>query len=292
MDALWLDWCEVTSTDPEQRDADVIARFTTQARPSRATIAALTGPASTTDAARATAWPHQRAQAGLEDLLQRTDQTFRRADRAWSLRLKLLRLQFAAVLIAPRDQGGLALGREALARLTPRELHELRPAITTTAAPAACPACTASWWLEVLATANTWSRAAVTNVLHQRVLAPADDDSAHRHDRRDPSDAWRDWPDLPNLLPAIDRWNYVSLRTSMHRSSLSVLIANIAEQLHEPFVPPPTRTTTTLSAPPRAITRIDPRDDADLLARADEVADRADALNRRLLVLLEQADSL
>ncbi|WP_409495473.1 hypothetical protein [Amycolatopsis sp. cmx-11-12] len=79
----------------------------------------------------------------------------------------------------------------------------LRPVIGRTADEASCPACAVWSWLDVIGTNNDWSQDAIRALGHHREAAGGE---VHRHERDDSSPGWLDWPDHPNLLPAIDRW--------------------------------------------------------------------------------------
>lgn len=271
---LWLDWCEVTGTPVGQRDEPTIDRFVRQAQPSQKMLAALRSPKNEPSAP---AWPKRlRDGSGtLGHLLRHVSARIQHRDTGWIARLRLRRLLFAAVLIAPAEQGGLALTRDRISALDPVQLRELRPAIGTTADPDSCPACVVWSWLEVLGTNNGWSHAAVRALGHRREVST--DPATHRHERPDPSP---DWHDCPGMLPAIDRWGYVDPYASLHPSSISVLINTIALLCQEP-APAEEPVLEPVCSP---VSRVPPDEEERILARADE-------LNARIAALLGELDS-
>ena len=181
---------------------------------------------------------------------------------------------FAAVLLAPAGQGGLGLTRDQALELTPAAFQELRPQIGTAEEESSCPACAIWSWLEVLGTNSSWSSAMV-RALAKRAGETPKSDVAHRHELDDPNPGWGDWQECSNLLPGIDRWGYIYQYSSMHRSSLSVVIAVMALLLDTP-VPRP------INSPPapelQTIRHMTPEEEASILARADELNKRVTAL--------------
>lgn len=217
---LWVDWCAATGTPVNQLNRMTLDRFRHQARPPQTLLRHLVPKAAKP---RAPAWPvHLRHdETALARLIRGGSSRIANPELDWITRLRLRRLVFAAVLIAPGDLGGLGLNRKKTCRLTPVRLQVLRQQIGCTDDQATCPACAVWSWLEILGTNSKWSRGAV------RALGLRCDDTPgekHRHEREDPSPDWLDWPDRANLLPAIDRWGYLDQYESMHPSSLSVLI--------------------------------------------------------------------
>jgi hypothetical protein len=99
----------------------------------------------------------------------------------------------------------------------------------------------------------------------------------HRHERDDASPGWLDWPDHPNLLPAIDQWGYIDRYGSMHPSSLSVLVRAM-EVVVEDLVVPSRPVDPELVGQQRRITS---EEEAAILARADE-------FNARIARILEE----
>lgn len=271
---LWTDWCSVTATPFAQRDEATLTRFARQARPPQRMLAALR-PGVETD--RAPAWPRECRRSGssaLQQLIHRGSARINAPDLHWIIRLRMRRLLFAAVLIAPAGQGGLGLTRNRTLDLTPRRLQDLRPLVGSTEDETSCPACAVWSWLEVLGTNSGWSRSAV------RALGYRRDDlsgTSHRHEHEDPNPDWSNWRGYSNLLPAIDRWGYIDMYASMHRSSLSVLISAIATMIATPVVPgtPPE------PAPKQPARDITPEEEKLILARADE-------LNSRITAILEE----
>lgn len=148
--ALWLDWCYATDTPVDHRDEDTLAQFVRQASPSRAMLGVLR-PA--TQAPHTPAWPTTTTDnpTDLGVLLEHVSRRARDPLTDWITRLRLRRLAFAAVLIAPTGSGGAAMTRTDVVTLSPEQLHDLRPSIATTDAPTSCPSCPscAVWsWLE------------------------------------------------------------------------------------------------------------------------------------------------
>ncbi|XKH54434.1 hypothetical protein LG284_05440 [Citricoccus nitrophenolicus] len=265
---LWLDWCEVTGTPVDQRDEPTIDRFARQTQPSQKLLAALRPPKNEHSAP---AWPKRfRDDSGtLGHLLRHVSARIQDRDTGWIARLRLRRLLFAAVLIAPTRQGGLALTRDRISTLDPGQLRELRPAIGTAADPDSCPACAVWSWLDVLGTNNGWSHASVRALAH-RPEVPTDP-AAHRHKLPDPSP---DWQDCPGVLPAIDRWGYVDPYASLHPSSISVLINTIVLLCKEP-APVEEPALEPVCSP---VPRVTPEEEERILARADELTARIDRL--------------
>lgn len=260
---LWLDWCKVTGTATDRRDQSTLALFRRQVRPPRALFEAMLPKVKN---AIAPAWPAAlRGDAtALERLMNRG--TARMADRGMDCmpRLRLRRMLFAAVMIAPTDLGGLGLDRRHVRTLTPIELQELRPRIGRADNENSCPACAVWSWLEILGTNSKWSQGTVKALGRRRDDAHGE---THRHQREDPCPDWMDWPEQSNLLPAIDRWGYLDQYESMHPSSLSVLIRNMVMIAEAPVVEFPLPEPA--SAPPTRY--ISPEEEAKILSRADEL---------------------
>lgn len=274
--ALWRDWCAVTGVALSARDATTLDRFRRQAGASRRSLQCLGGVVRPGIPRATAAWPRGHTDAeplSLAFLLQQISTRLADPTTLWIDRLRLMRLAFAGVLLAPRSEGGLGLTRDGALALTPARLRELRPRVSTADGPDQCPACAVWAWLQVLGTNANWSATVVRALA--RDVDPGDE---HCHVRPDPSPAWQDWVDHPNLLPAIDRWGYVNRYDSMHRSSLSVLVDSMSELLHAPL---PAQV-----APSRAV---HPRRDPELsLAEQDEILARADAVNAQLAALLAE----
>ncbi|MFE4834433.1 hypothetical protein ACFRAU_07105 [Arthrobacter sp. NPDC056691] len=270
---LWLDWCAVTGTPADQHDQSTLELFRRQACPSRALRHSLEPRAGKP---AAPAWPfHLRpGDTALTRIIRGGSSHIGNPDVDWISRLRLRRLLFAAVLIAPASLGGLGLDRRGIRSLTPDGLLDLRPRIGRADDQAACPACAAWSWLEILGTNSGWSRGSV------RALGRAFDgptDGVHRHELADPRPEWLDWPDQANLLPSIDRWGYLDPYASMHPSSLSNLIRTMVATAGAPVVE--RQQTEPNPAPP--VRHISQEEEAAILRRADE-------LNARIARLLDE----
>lgn len=186
----------------------------------------------------------------------------------WQTRLQVLRLLFVAVLIAPHDEGGLGLtGGEAVA-LTSRRVTNLRNELGVHEDAAACPRCVVWRWLEVIGTNHASSRYAIRGLLHA-----SPDPVEHHHLSPDPRP---EWTLCSALLPAIDRWGYIEQYTSMHRSSLPVVIQDIVRLAQQ--AGPQRETSDPEPQPP--VRQVTPEEEAEILARADEVNARIEALLR------------
>jgi hypothetical protein len=139
----------------------------------------------------ARAWPsaHRGDGTALERLLHHGAALIADPGTHWVARLKLRRLLFAAVLIAPATHGGLSLTRNQALSLTPQQFQQLRPRIRHADDQASCPACVVWSWLHVLGANSGWSPSSVRAPDYQH------DDltgQAHRYDRPDPSPDWQD----------------------------------------------------------------------------------------------------
>ncbi|MEU3626714.1 hypothetical protein BS329_35770 [Amycolatopsis coloradensis] len=186
---LWLDWCVVTGNRVDIRDEAVLEEFARQAAPSQKLLSALRSPAA------APTWPPAlRDDAfALERLVHGGTSRINDPDTGWIARLRLRRLLFSAVLLAPPDQGGLGLSRGQVRDLTAQRLRELRPDIGRADEEASCPACAVWSWLDIIGTNNGWSQGALRE-LGQRRDTPAGE--RHRHELDDPSPDWLAWPGL------------------------------------------------------------------------------------------------
>ncbi|GAP61427.1 hypothetical protein AHiyo1_51270 [Arthrobacter sp. Hiyo1] len=103
----------------------------------------------------------------------------------------------------------------------------------------------------------------------------ATDSTAHRHVRDDPNPDWGDWQDCSNLLPGIDRWGYIYQYSSMHRSSLSAVIAVMRMLLEAPVQQPQALA---FAPEPHTIRHVTPEEEIEILALADELNTRVAAL--------------
>lgn len=270
---LWVDWCAATGTPSGRRDQATLDLFRQQARPSRIVLDAIRPNVETP---RAPAWPVQlrHHDTALARLIRGGSARISHPDLDWITRLRLRRLLFAAVLIAPVDLGGLGLDRSKTRSLNPIGLQKLRPQIGSADDESSCPSCAVWSWLEILGTNSKWSRGAV------KALGRRRDDArglTHRHEREDPSPDWLDWPDQANLLPAIDRWGYLDQYESMHPSSLSALIRTMVMIAEAPIVEFPQ----TEPAPTPPARHISPEEEGEILSRADE-------LNARISRILKE----
>jgi hypothetical protein len=278
--SLWLDWCEVTGTPPDRyADLPTLTRFTRHARPSRAVLNGLgrLGHDRPSVPHHASAWP---AGLHLQGTLRQISHIVARPAMYWSERLRLRRLAFVAVLIAPNQQSGLGLPRRTVRELTPARFAALRSDIGehVTPEPDGCAACATWEWLEVLGTNNGWSQASVRS-LGQRYSRP----SGLAHVCAAP-DLHRDWLDCAAMVPHIDRWGWIDpWNNGLHPSSLSVLIGQL-QQLD----------TLGISTAAGRSQRLDDDDDAHSPAGAvspeeeQQILRRADEHNRRVQQMLRE----
>lgn len=266
--SLWIDWCAATGTPVALRDEVTLSRFTQQTRPSQSVLKAL----QPTVTMRTPAWPSTMLENpnALHQLLRAGTNLAQGASTSWASRLRIRRLLFTAVLIAPETQGGFGLTRAQIRALTPHSIEQRLPDLENAVEQAECISCTAWAWLDILGANSNWSRGGIRQLIHQREVRT----NCPRHRTRTPSDAWKDWPNYPNLLPAIDRWGWINPYSSVHPSSLSTLIRDLEQLYEEPPEPIEEPLPQTLATPPR----ISPEEEAAILARADEVNARVAAL--------------
>lgn len=269
---LWTDWCAATGVPMSHVDEPTLARFSQQARPPRVVLSRLRR-IRDADRLSAPAWPrvHRDDPDTLHRLVRRADILIQHPATDWILRLRLRRMLFAAVLIAPPALGGLGLDQAGALGLRPDRLTRLRPRVGVAEDPSSCPSCAVWSWLEVLGTNSGWSHPII------RALAYRRDDShaQHRHVRTDPAP---DWKLSVGMLPAIDRWGYVDTYFSLHPSSLSGVISAMSLML-DGDDPKPTPLPEPQSRAPRR--EIPPKEEERILARADE-------LNARVAQLLAE----
>lgn len=264
---LWTDWCCASGVPEDGVDEDSLALFSRQARPSKAVLSRLRRAIAPARPA-APAWPreHRGDPSSLRRLVSRTDVMVQDWATHWSLRLRLRRMLFAAVLVAPPSHGGLGLSRAEVRDLRPAGLERLRPSVGVADDPGSCPACAVWLWLEVIGTNNGWSRTGVKSLAHRR----DEEIGAHRHELPDPSPDWRM---CVGVLPAIDRWGWVDPYSSLHPSSLSVVLRAVDALLEGPApvpTPPPE---------PRAPAKeISEEEQERIFARADELTSRVAAI--------------
>lgn len=260
--ALWTDWCKATGAAEARVDEDLLERFSRQASPSKAVLARLRhriGPAEPV----APTWPHEHHddKGSLRRLIRRTTVMVQDPATHWMLRLRLRRMLFAAVLLAPRTHGGLGLNRAQARQLRPATLERLRPRVGVAGEPGSCPACAVWSWLDVIGTNNGWSHGAVRVLGHRR----DQEGTEHRHELPDTSP---DWHLCIGLLPAIDRWGYVNTYSSLHPSSLSAVASAMATLLEGP---PPVPAPMPEPCPARPRRAVSGEEEAAILARADEL---------------------
>ncbi|QOT16791.1 hypothetical protein [Paenarthrobacter sp. YJN-5] len=267
---LWSDWCAVARVPEDRIDDASLQAFALQSGPSKAVLDRLRRAAAPAgESSAATAWPtiHSRDPSSLRRLLARGDVLVRDRGTDWQLRLRLRRMLFVAVLIAPASHGGLGLTRSEIRQLRPEDVQRLRPRIGVAEDPASCPACAVWSWLEVIGTNSGWSRTGLRSLAHRR-----DDQMAgHRHELPDPSP---DWLTCVGVLPAIDRWGWMDPYSSLHPSSMSVVVRAIDALLDGPG-PMPT---------PEPEPRAPVREFTD--AEREEVYARADELTARVAAIL------
>lgn len=260
--ALWLDWCAVTGTDTGAHYESALQLFARQTGASRAVLAQLMPPARLDGPA----WPaeHRGDTRTLIRLTLRGSRLIDHPDTDWVTRLRLRRLLFAAVLLAPTSHGGAGLDRRQAGEVTPDRIPALRRQVTTAEDEEQCPRCALWSWLEVVGENSGWSRAAV-RALGQRRDLPGSD--IHRHTRGDPSP---DWPTATTLLMGIDRWGYLDPWTPLHPSTVSVLLRGMRSILEDP--PPPVPPAEPMTRPP--VRTINPEEEAAIHSRADAVLAR------------------
>lgn len=270
---LWTDWCSVTGVPAHKIDEVSLSRFSQQAQPSQALLTALRRRLAPKDPV-APAWPrgHRDDPDSLQRLIRRTTAIIQHPDTHWVFRLRLRRMLFAAVLLAPPSHGGLGLGRAGALGLRPDRMRELRQWIGIAEDPSACPACTTWSWLDVIGTNSGWSHGSVRVLGHRRDEVG----SAHRHLRPDPSP---DWHLSIGMLPAVDRWGWIDAYRSMHPSSLSAVISAAALLLDGPEpAPGPGPAAAAMQASPRR--QMSHEEEEQILKRADELTARVEAILR------------
>jgi hypothetical protein len=78
---------------------------------------------------------------------------------------------------------------------------------------------------------------------------------------------WLDWPEHPNLLPAVDQWSWIDRHGLMHPLSLSVLVEAITAIVESPAI----MVRSIDPQPVRQITLVTPEEEVEVLAWADEL---------------------
>lgn len=270
---LWTDWCLVTGVPAGRVDEVSLSSFSQQAQPSQAVLMTLRRRLAPKDPV-APAWPrgHRDDPDSLQRLIRRATAIIQHPDTHWVFRLRLRRMLFAAVLLAPASHGGHGLDRAGALRLRPDRMRELRQWIGIAEDPSACPACATWSWLGVIGTNSGWSHGSV------RLLGNRRDEvgPAHRHVRPDPSP---DWHLCVGMLPAVDRWGWIDAYRSMHPSSLSAVISAAALLLDGPEpAPAPVPAAAAMPASPRR--QMSREEEEQILKRADELTARVEAILR------------
>lgn len=270
---LWTDWCSVTGVPAGRINEALLLRFGRQAQPSRAVLSELRRRLAP-EAPTAPAWPrgHREDTGSLQRLILRGTAIVHHPGTHWVFRLRLRRMLFAAVLLAPPSHGGLGLDRAGALGLRPDRMRGLRQWIGIAEDPSACPACATWSWLDVIGTSSGWSHGSVRALGHRRDEVG----SAHRHLRPDPNP---DWHLCVGMLPAVDRWGWIDAYRSMHPSSLSAVISAAALLLDGPEpVPAPGAAAVAMPAGPRR--QISREEEEQILKRADELTARVEAILR------------
>lgn len=268
---LWVDWCSVAGVPVERVDESTLSLFSLQAGPSRAVLASLRrrlAPKATI----APAWPraYRDDSESLHRLVGRATVLIQDSATHWVLRLRLRRMLFAAVLIAPPSHGGLGLDRAGALWLRSDGMLRLRPRIGVAAESDSCPACAVWSWLDVIGTNNGWSHASVRALAHRH-------DEKNREHRHLCADASPDWHLCVGMLPAVDRWGYIDRYSSMHPSSLSAIVRAM-NLLLEGSARVPAPVPKPVPTGPRR--EISPEEEARILTRAGEVTARVAAILR------------
>jgi len=270
---LWTDWCLVMGVPAGRIDEASLSRFVQQVQPSRAVLSTLRRRLAPKDPP-APAWPrgHTEDTGSLQRLIRRGTAIIHHPGTHWVFRLRMRRMLFTAVLLAPRSHGGLGLDRAGALGLRPDRMRELRQWIGIAEDPSACPACATWSWLDVIGTNSGWSHSSVRVLGHRRDEVG----SAHRHLRPDPNP---DWHLSIGLLPAVDRWGWIDAYRSMHPSSLSAVISAAALLLDglEP-APAPVPAAAAMPASPRR--QMSREEEEQILKRADELTARIEAILR------------
>lgn len=266
---LWIDWCFVVGLPTDQIDDSTLSRFARQTNPPQHVLNRLRHVVAPEEAV-APAWPPAHHDSGaLRRLVKRVSMMIQDPTTQWVLRLRLRRMLFAAVLIAPTSHGGLGFDRAGALEIQPEEIQRLRPFIGMDRSPESCPACAVWSWLDVVGTNNKWPHKAVRDLGHRR-----DDIGYHRHRQTDPRP---EWCISTGMLPAIDRWGWVDAYSSMHPSSLSAVISAMNVILTD-LAPVP------VSEPePQPVKRhraITSDEEDEIFARADEITARINDILR------------
>jgi len=270
---LWTDWCSVMGVPAGRIDEATVSRFVQQVQPSRAVLMTLLRRLAPKDPP-APAWPrgHREDTGSLQRLIRRGTAIIQHPGTHWVFRLRMRRMLFAAVLLAPRSHGGLGLDRSGALELRPEGMCKLRDQISVAPEPHACPACATWSWLDVLGTNAGWSQGSVRAMGHRR----DQEGPEHWHLLPDPNP---DWHLCVGMLPAVDRWGWIDAYRSMHPSSLSAVISAAALLLDGPEpAPAPVPAAVAMPASPRR--QMSREEEEQILKRADELTARVEAILR------------
>ncbi|MCQ6272063.1 hypothetical protein M8J71_16450 [Pseudarthrobacter sp. R1] len=270
---LWTDWCSVMGVPAGRIDETAVSRFVQQVQPSQAVLTALRRRLAPKDPV-APAWPraHREDIGSLQRLIRRGTAIVQHPGTHWVFRLRLRRMLFAAVLLAPPSQGGLGLDRSGALEMRPERMRRLRPRVGVAEDPASCPSCATWSWLDVIGTNSGWSHGSVRALGHRL----DEEGTSHRHLQPDPNP---DWHLALGMLPAVDRWGWIDSYRSMHPSSLSAVISAVALLLDgpEPVLAPGPAAVAMPAGPRRQISR---EEEEQILKRADELTARVEAILR------------
>lgn len=271
---LWVDWCLATGTRADQIDESTVGRFASQVQVPQAVLQLLNTLMDPPEQP-ATMWPGplQDDPDSLDRLLRQGSLLINSPAMHWISRLRIRRLLFAGVLLAPRDFGGAGLSRRDALGLAPSQLQIIRNELGTGSSPGQCPRCAVWSWLEIIGTNNAWSHGVVRELAHRRD-EPGD---SHRHLEPDPRP---DWADALGLLPAIDQWGYINPYGALHPSSLSVLAHAIFDLADGPVLIQQDEA----SEPEPEIRHFSAAEEAEVLARADQ-------LNAHIAKVLAEQDA-
>lgn len=150
--------------------------------------------------------------------------------------------------------------------------------------PRRCPACAVVRWLDILGALDGLGRGSARMDLTSAHASTATD--PHRHECREP----QRWRAAATLLPAIDRYgwhdDYRPITARTIRTRLALASARAARQSEQDTPAPHTPTPAATAPTPAAAGREAPSLD-EVLALLDGIADDADALNDRIIALLE-----
>ena len=270
---LWTDWCSVMGVPAGRIDEATVSRFVQQVQPSRAVLMTLRRRLAPKDPP-APAWPrgHREDAGSLQRLIRRGTAIIQHPGTHWVFRLRLRRMLFAAVLLAPLSQGGLGLDRSGALEMRPDGMRRLRPRVGVAEDPASCPSCATWSWLDVIGTNSGWSHGSVRALGHRL----DEEGTSHRHLQPDPNP---DWHLCLGMLPAVDRWGWIDSYRSMHPSSLSAVISAMTLLLDGPE---PAPAPVPAAAPMQASSRrqMSHEEEEQILQRADELTARVEAILR------------